>query len=109
MLVKIRTINKSPSISPGMYTRQKYHITSLTIKYQEVTNRIIKFKGYFTNEIIIQNNKLNKTTVYIFILSKIYNKSNRKLDLIKNIKNIFPIFNFRIITKVVVEGFIGVN
>ena len=53
MLVKIRTINKSPSISPGMYTRQKYHITSLTIKYQELTNRIIKFKGYFTNEIII--------------------------------------------------------
>jgi len=53
MLVKIRTINKSPSISPGMYTRQKYHITDLIIKYQEVTNRIIKFKGYFINEIII--------------------------------------------------------
>jgi hypothetical protein len=35
--------------------------------------------------------------------------SNRKLDLIKNIKNIFPVFNFRIITKVDVEVFIGVN
>ena len=53
MLVKIRTINKSTSISRGMYTRQKYHITDLIIKYQEVTNRIIKFKGYFINEIII--------------------------------------------------------
>lgn len=53
MLVKIRTINKSPSISPGMCTRQKYHIIDLIIKYQEVTNRIIKFKGYFINEIII--------------------------------------------------------